>query len=505
MVMELVRKSTDKAIDAWLANSTKPKAGYSKLGFKLLKKDPILEGARKAGFKVVEYDLPPYNVRGLAGVANELLAFMILSTIACYILYHGVSHRSALLKQACVGAMISALIAWPLITGQSGIMLLDFWKPALGFRSCLLVWDIFNIRTRPEVNGWSFARFFCHLWAFPKEEEEIEERAKEEGFKRSAIVENAKGLPKVALEGVLMLMTLYLIPPYELTKNMSQFAYHCYCDMLGFCILMALALFGDGLLKLIGIVCNVEMADMFENPLGTVNIRLFWSHWNRAIATVLHRVIFGGGRNTKSSVKNQKKNKALAMQKRALANNGGAKRVHLDHLSETEAEASKTDDEDDSKRRARQNGLTMTSSASAGKANGSANGGGKSGSEKPKSPFYPKAIAAIATFAMSGIFHEWITAMTLHYASGENFVFFVLNGVATVVSTWFRRTYPELNAKIPTLVSVLMLHAFFLAVIPLFCAPFIQRGFFMQMEGLKYELLPWQAKKRGSFIYLFGQ
>lgn len=285
---------------------------------------------------------------------------------------------------------------------------------------------------------------------------------------------------------------------------------------------MALALFGDGLLKLIGIICNVEMADMFENPLGTVNIRLFWSHWNRAIATVLHRVIFGGGRNTKTSVKSQKKAKnavSSSAQDKRLAQL--RQRRHLDQLSETEVDTGKTDDEDDGahSRRARQNGLTMTKSA----VNGDSKPSQPRSSSKSRSSFAPKAFAAIATFAMSGIFHEWITAMTINYASGENFVFFVLNGVATVVSTWFRRSYPELNAKIPTLVAVLMLHAFFLAVIPLFCAPFIQRGFFVraynlllffscahlfsltELNALRYELLPWQARKRGAFIYLFGQ
>lgn len=247
---------------------------------------------------------------------------------------------------------------------------------------------------------------------------------------------------------------------------------------------MALALFGDGLLKVIGMACNVEMADMFENPLGTINIRLFWSHWNRAIATVLHRVVFGGGRNTASSIKTMQKKKAAE----ARASAGGDKRMealrnrkHLDHLSETEYEASKTDDEDDDRRkRARSSGLKMTQ----------ANGGGaekkaskpveRRSSSKGRSPFLPKAAAAIATFAMSGIFHEHITYFTLDYADGKNFLFFVLNGVATVFSTWFRRTFPEINARIPTLVSVLLLHAFFLAVIPLFCTPFIRKGFFVR-------------------------
>lgn len=100
----------------------------------------------------------------------------------------------------------------------------------------VLVWDIFNIRTKEEVNSWSAPRFFCHLWAFPKEEEEIAERAQEEGFKRNAVWENAKGMPKVLIEGVLLLLTLYLIPPYKLTRTMSQLSYHLYCDAMGFSV-----------------------------------------------------------------------------------------------------------------------------------------------------------------------------------------------------------------------------------------------------------------------------
>jgi hypothetical protein len=426
-----------------------------------------------------------------------MLGFMLGSTVLAYFLYHYVAKRSYVLNYGCVGALAGILLLWPEVVGRSGVMLLDFWRPALGFRSALLVWDIFHIRTREEVNSWNPARFFCHLWAFPKEEQEIIERAEKEGKTRNARIENLKGMPKVLIEGGLLLLTLYFIPPVELTVGMSRIAYHAYCDTLGLSILMALALFGDGLLKSMGVLTNVEMADMFENPLGTTNIRLFWSHWNRAIASVLHRVVFGGGKRAQSTRKTSKNLRVQELQ---------AARKHYDNLSETEVETSKTDDEDDGKngtKRARANGLKpMTPTKSDGK--GSAPNGAQQQPPRKKGPFYPKAIAAIATFAMSGIFHEHITRNTLGFANGENFVFFVLNGVATVISTWFRRTYPEANAKIPTFVSVIMLHTFFFAIVPLFCSPFIRSGFFTQMDSLKYELLPFAPRPRGSFIYLFG-
>lgn len=78
---------------------------------------------------------PPDPVEKLISVGNELLAFMLFSTVICYFLYFYVA-KTPLFKWASVGAMISMLLAWPAITGVSGVMLLDFWKPALGFRSC---------------------------------------------------------------------------------------------------------------------------------------------------------------------------------------------------------------------------------------------------------------------------------------------------------------------------------------------------------------------------------
>jgi len=476
------------------------KPAYSKLGYKLFKSDPVLDTARKFGFKVVTYDIDPYPLRMAAIIAVRMSAFIFTTSVIAYFLYHKTNHHSSpVIKYGIIGGLITTFLAWPLVTGMSGVMLLDFWRPALGFRSALLVWDIFKIRTKEEVEGWNFNRFLAHLWAFPMEEEDIAERERKEGFKRDPRIQNIKGMPKVAIEFFLMFGLLYFIPPYELTMTMHTLQRHIYCDILGIDILMALAFFGDGLLKGLGVLLGVEMADMFENPLGTTNIRLFWSHWNRAIATVLHRVIFGGSKNKKKNIQSSKN-----------ANGGNRvsklNRNHLDHLSETEGEGGKTDDEDEKSSRAggRRSGDIKPMTATNGKqANGK--GAKTAAGSKSRSPFMPKAIAALATFAMSGIFHEHITYFTLGFANGENFLFFLANGFATVISTWFKRTYPKINDKIPSPVGFLMLHAFLLAVCPLFCSPFIRSGFFVQMEALKYEMLPIVSRSRGSFVYLFGE
>lgn len=521
MIIQIVRTSTfpydivaammslqDRA-SAFFA-SLAGKSTYSKLGFKLLPSDPVLDTFRKLGYKVVEYDIPPYPLYTAGLIAVRMLGFLVASSIVAYLLYHKVAVKSRVGKWVSMVSLIVSLLAWPLVTGRSGVMLLDFWRPALGFRSCLLVWDIFHIRTYHEVSSWSFVRFFAQLWTFPKELDEIAERTAEQGYQRNARMENLKGMPRVAVEAVAMFGTLYFIPPYELTRKMSQLAYHFYCDMLGICILMALALFGDGLLKALGILINVEMADMFENPLGTTNIRLFWSHWNRAIAAVFHRVIFGGGK--KKTLIRTRKAEAAAAKKRFS---------HMDGMSETDAGHTSGEDQhyhsscstsnDHGAGAAR--ALKALSHISNGKADWElrkrtaikANGNVAAGTPAKKSPFLPKAAAAILTFAMSGLFHEHITYFTLGFANGENFLFFLLNGLATVAAAWFKRTYPHLNQEIPTWLSVLMLHAFFLSVVPLFCSPFIRSGFFVQLEALRYELMPITERPRGSFVYLFGQ
>lgn len=69
-----------------------------------------------------------------------------------------------------------------------------------------------------------------------REEDDIEERNILEGRKRNARWENAKGYPKVVFEGTLFLLSLYMIPPLELTKDMTQLQYHAYCEVLGFSV-----------------------------------------------------------------------------------------------------------------------------------------------------------------------------------------------------------------------------------------------------------------------------
>jgi hypothetical protein len=42
-----------------------------------------------------------------------------------------------------------------------------------------------------------------------------------------------KGYPKVFIEGIIFLGTLYILPPYAIAQTMSQLQYHLYCDAMG--------------------------------------------------------------------------------------------------------------------------------------------------------------------------------------------------------------------------------------------------------------------------------
>ncbi|KAE8210666.1 hypothetical protein CF327_g5479 [Tilletia walkeri] len=497
------------------------KRAYSKvLGIPLFHSDPIVNLAKRGGFKITEYNQARYPLWEALFSLLQSLGFIIGTGALAYFAYHLAAKRNKAAKWVFTLGFISLFLLWPMLTPQSGAMLLDFFKPALGFRSSLLIWDVFMLRPVEEVESWHPFQFFAQIWAFPLELDEIAARTEKEGYQRSPRLQNLKRMPKVLVELAILISTLYIVPPYELTRNMSQLAFHCYSYGLGMSILMALAAICDGLLSLMGIIIGVEMADMFENPLGTVNIRLFWSHWNRAIASVLHRVVFGGHKAARKQV-DRKIMAAKALNGNKVAAQALLRRGHFDGLSETEyaettdeevshkngsAKSSGVGSEKVSAARRRETSQLRLSSATSGddKSRKTKDGSSSTSSSTGGKKFASKAISAILTFACSGIFHEHITYHTLGFANGENFLFFLINGFATVGTTWFKRRYPEINNKIPNFLAVIMLHSFFLAVAPLFCAPFIRSGFFIQLEALFWEIIPVKSRSRGVFIWLFG-
>lgn len=374
------------------------------LGTKLnlpLSEDPFLRFWSKLFHQqAILYDMPPYPIEQAGIVIVRILAFIFATAVYAYAAYHLLvprvpanspqAARSRPTRIAIAVPLMLTLFFWPAFAGQSGVMMFDFWRPALGFRSALLAWDIFSLRQVDEVHSWSFGRFVAHLWSFPVEESEIEAREKAEGYRRNPRLESLKVYPLVFIEAsVVFFGLLYFLPTQADIETMPRLAYHLYSYLLGFDVLFSLAFFGDGLLNGMGLLLGVEMAPMFESPIHATSIQKFWSTWNKAITVVLHRVIFA----------------------RAA---GAAKKPSVRASTTTDTEA-----DDASKLGSKENRLDVTPAESV----------------QPEKthlsstrPFYKKAIAAFAAFFVSGIFHEHITYFTFGTATLENLAFFALNG-----------------------------------------------------------------------------
>lgn len=150
--------------------------------------------------------------------------------------------------------------------------------------------------------------------------------------------------------------------------------------------------------------------DMFQNPLLSTNPREFWVKWNLAVKNSLQSVVFllVQGKKPPPVVQRLKKD------------TNAAKKKFNDQLSETEVSASDDDAPAVLRARASSSGIQERQGpyGDLKKRNGgpAANGRQAPGEkvekrEKPRkkgSSFLFKAAAALATFAVSGAFHEWV-------------------------------------------------------------------------------------------------
>lgn len=396
----------------------------AKLGLPLTH-DPFLAFWRRlAHGNARTFDLPPYPLDRLPGVVLGILYFVFSTAFCAYFAYHLLVPRaqagslkaaeSRTLRIGLALPLMVSFLLWPLYTGRSGVMIFDFWRPALGFRSALLAWDVFVLRDVEEVYSWSIGRFIAHLWTFPVEETELAEREKAEGRVRNARLEGLKVMPRVLLQFCTVFFgLLYFVPTQEQIDNMPRLPYHLYSFLLGFDILFVLAFFGDGLLNAMGILLNVEMAPMFDSVWKATSITRFWSTWNKAITVILHRVIFAraAGAPTKYS-----------------------SRKSSTWTTDTEAEdTTKKIGSNGQFARPRPKSLRMTPAELPAKSPTESTAAPLESAKPPAAksgPFYKKALAAMAAFIVSGIFHEHITYFTFGISQFENFAFFVINGLA---------------------------------------------------------------------------
>lgn len=441
---------------------------------KFPKYNVVTRFAHQLGLETAEY--PPVKL-SMTQFIDESLRFALDAAVLTTIVYmvHLITARAppAVRRVGAFGAA-GVVLFWPLLVGTGESALLNFLRPGIGFRSALLAWDILQIRTVEEVQSWSLIEFVGYLCFFPVEKEVLEEREKREGFKRNARLQCLKQFPTALCQLFFASVFLLFIPPREHVNEISSVVYCVYSILMGVEVFLILSSLGLLVMNLFGLLVGMEQEPMFQNPFFTTRLRYFWSRWNRAIATVLHRVIFGG-RKTYKTLEERRAEEART------AENSGAS-------SAVDAKATTL--------RQRKSGSVAPT---------------RQPTDAPPAPrrrssFVKKSMLALLTFLVSGLFHEYLVFFAAPYHFGCETAFFVLNGLGTVLSSGLERFFPKINNKIPGWVRYIAMVSFYASVGYLFFAPFIEANFFANFQHLIFAALPSDmAKPRPMFVYVFGK
>lgn len=442
----------------------------------------VLEFFQRLGFETMQYAPEPMNsVVYMDEMLRGVLDLSIM-TLVVYVAFYATANASPAVRRAAAVVVSGMVLLWPIQAGRGETWLFNFFRPAIGFRSALLAWDIFQIRTVHEVQSWSFRLFVCHLWFFPVEEVQLREREQREGFKRCPRMQCLKQMAVGVVQGVFAVVLLLAVPPKEAKAQMRPLVYHIYTLVM--CVEIFLLLSSGGLLlfNLVGLVTGIEQEVMFQNPFFTTRLRYFWSRWNRAIATVLHRVIFGG-RNTYQTLEQRKEEearKAHASQQADMSTSG------VDARSGAAA-----------RRRAPPGSTDRSAELS--------KDAGAPVAQK-RSSFVKKSCLAVLTFFVSGLFHEYLIFFATPHHFGYNTLFFVLNGLATVLSSGIERFAPRVHRTIPNWLRYIFMVSFALATGPLFFAPFVESNFFANFQETLFLALPSDmARPLPMFVYVLGK
>lgn len=127
---------------------------------------------------------------------------------------------------------------------------------------------------------------------------------------------------------------------------------------------------------------GIEMADVFENPVLSTNISRFWANWNLAIKDGLGRVFFNNLKGSVQSTDAKKQVEVIDYSRGAAVDNGLRNRATIKDNSELYVNLV-----DQSK--------TVKVVAR-------------------RKQFIKKAMAALLTFAASGIWHEYVTSSFIY-------------------------------------------------------------------------------------------
>lgn len=447
----------------------------------------VLDAFRRLGFDTMQY---ARNELDSVMFANELFRMLldvaVMTVVICTVFQRTAHAKPAVRRNAAL--VLSALVLlWPVLVGRGEVTAFNFLRPAVGFRSSLLVWDLFQIRTVQEVQSWSIMRLVAHLWFFPMEQERIEERERHDGYKRDPRAQSLRNLPLGLVQGAVSLVLLLFVPPKAAYDEMHWLNRRCYCFLLGITIFLLLSSGGLIIFNLFGLITGIEQEAMFHNPWFTTRLRHFWSRWNRAIATVLHRVIFGGEKTFKT------------LEERKAAEARAAKGTSNDAQGTSSAV---TGASGAAQRRTRASSSPSSSSSSSEEEEGN----GAEADQRRKRAFWTKSGLAMLTFFTSGLFHEYLITFASPYHYGYNTLFFLLNGAGTVLSSGVERFYPAVHHRIPAWFRYMLMIAFYLCVSPLFFAPLLAGDFFAHLQEVAFMMLPHdRPPARPMFVFLFGK
>lgn len=183
---------------------------------------------------------------------------------------------------------------------------------------------------------------------------------------------------------------------------------------------------------------------MFANPNNASNIRDFWARWNLPIKNGLSRVVFHGSAPPVSP-----KTASIALPQ--------SPNTSSDTLRQRKGKGKGKDDSE-------------------------VPNGEKSAEVKQRGAFIPKAIAALATFVASGLFHEVMNNFAFRSPFGENLAFFATHGLATIFYSYLHRYHRGVLRAVPRWMGVALVNGFAILTAGIFVGVFIRAGFFEGMS-----------------------
>lgn len=364
------------------------------------------------GARIHKYPMRNLSLADLADESARLFVDSLILATGVIAVYKVSSRMPEHVRRLIAFSLSALILAWPFFVELGTTAMINYVRAALAFRTSLLAWDMFMIRTREEVARWSFFDTHSHLWLMPIEEEDIAFRAAK-GIKYTP---RLTSLVNVLQSSVLCVFSLLLgpaFPPPDQLSVQPWASYFINAYIMAHVLYFMLMSSGNLTMNLLGLVLGIEQLPMFENPFSTTSLREFWSRWNRAIASVLHRVIFGG-KNTNVRQANKAEAASAAAQK-------------------------KRSDDSPAKMRRR---------------------------------FVRMSLLAVFTFVVSGLLHEYLLIFSPRpTVFGWQTLFFLLNGLVTVASTYLGKFHPKLVQATPVVLRYLIMAGFYLSVSWLFFMP----------------------------------